>query len=498
MATYTGPIENIVVLMLENRSFDNVLGALYPASPTFEGLTFNEVNYSLGSPPTPYTIQNNPDSTAIPPIDPGETFMDMNLQIYGNTSGDGSEQMNGFVMDYLATPEEFPDIPNSATNTCYPALPRTGANGQDIMNYFTTSDTSPPGSLQLPVTGTLAQSFGVTDSWFGSCPTQTFANRLFLHCGTSGGYVDDCEYADNGQILLKFSSVFELLDNTFGVNTSPPSPPNWKVYFHDYAISWMIDYVWNAANASNNVNVCNFDTCDYGSDSFTPTFFDDLANNTLPKYAFIEPRYSDLTGQTPNSNHPPFDMIDGEALLATVYNALRNSSYWEKLLFVVIYDEHGGCYDHVAPPTYATPPGSNAPTLPNPSYTFPGTRFGPRVPALFISPYIPAGSIFRPPNFTPGQVNSPPGVPYDHTSIIATLNEVFGIGSLWDRAGVAPSLGSLINYTSPPDLNNGPQTVTVPVPTCKQSSSPADIGPPTGPARHLAPLLEKLNRPKKK
>lgn len=488
MSTYTGPIENIVVLMLENRSFDNVLGALYPNSPNFEGLTFKEVNYTVGSQPVPYTIQNNPNSTAVPPIDPGEAFMDMNLQIYGNTGGSGSEPMSGFVMDYLATSQEFPDIVTSATNVCYPALPRmdnsvnppAAANGQDMMNYFTTAGTSP----QLPVTGALAQAFGVSDSWFGSCPTQTFANRLFLHCGTSGGYVDDCEYAENLQIFLKFSSVFELLDNKYGVNNSTP---NWKVYFHDYSIAWMIDYVWQAFNASPNVNVCNFDNCDLGNSSFTPTFLDDVANNTLPRYSFIEPRYGHLTLQTPNSNHPPFDMIDGEALLATIYNALRNSSYWDKLLFIVIYDEHGGCYDHVAPPTNATAPGSSAPTLPNPKYTFPGTRFGPRVPALLISPYVPAKSIFRPPNFTPG-VNST-GMPFDHTSVIATLNEVFGIGTLWDRANAAPGLASLLTYSS---TNNGPLTVPVPVPTCNTPSA--------GPAnmvdviyKHLLPLISKLD-----
>ena len=494
MSTYTGPIENIVVLMLENRSFDNVLGALYANSPTFEGLTFKEVNYTFGSTPVAYTIQNNPNSTAVPPIDPGEAFMDMNLQIYGNTGGSGSEAMSGFVMDYLATSQEFPDIVTSATNICYPALPRmdksvtppAAANGQDMMNYFTTAGTSP----QLPVTSALAQAFGVSDSWFGSCPTQTFPNRLFLHCGTSGGYVDDCEYAENLQVILNFPSVFELLDNTFGVNNSPP---NWKVYFHDYSIAWMIDYVWKAFNASQNVNVCSFDNCDFGSNSFTPTFLDDVANKTLPKYSFIEPRYGNLTRQIPNSNHPPFDMIDGEALLATIYNALRNSSYWDKLLFIVIYDEHGGCYDHVAPPTNATPPGSNAPVLPNPTYTFPGNRFGPRVPALIISPYVPAGSIFRPANFTPG-VNST-GVPFDHTSVIATLNEVFGTGTLWDRANAAPGLASLL--TSPSNINNGPQTVPVPVPTCTSSpSSPLNVEDVI--YQHLLPLISKVDRLKGK
>src|ERR1044072_9275230 len=108
MSSSLPPIKNVVVLMLENRSFDNVLGALYPNSANFEGLTFTESNDDING--TPYTIANNPNSTAIPPVDPGESFVDMALQIYGNTSGTGSANMSGFGLGYLAATSEYPAL----------------------------------------------------------------------------------------------------------------------------------------------------------------------------------------------------------------------------------------------------------------------------------------------------------------------------------------------------------------------------------------------------
>jgi phospholipase C len=486
-------IKNVIVLMLENRSFDNVLGALRPWSTAFEGLTLNEVNYDSSN--KPYPIANNPNSTAIPPIDPGEGFMDMNLQIFGNTGATGPASMSGFVLDYLAAPGAYPSIPTPppAYANCYPKLPRTytgvtpppALDGQDIMNYFTTAGSSP----QLPVTSALANAFAVSDSWFGSCPTQTFANRLFLHCGTSGGYVDDCPYID--QVPCKFPSVFELLDGVLGAG----AVPNWKVYFHSYPIACMIDYVWKASNQKPDVNVCNFDESDVGQYSLTPTFQEDLNQGTLPAYSFIEPRYSNHPlynpSVVPNSNHPPFDMMQGEILLANVYNQLLASDYWKQSLLIVIYDEHGGCYDHVIPPSNATPPGPNSPVLPDPlppnvTYPFPATRFGPRVPALIISPFVTAGSVLRPPNFVPNQPSS--GMPFDHTSVIATLRDQFGIGALTNRDAAAPSLIPLLSTTA---VNLNPKPVPIPpvLPTADESS------PPGTATDHLSALVEKLPRP---
>jgi phospholipase C len=482
------PITNVVVLMLENRSFDNVVGTLYPRSASFEGLPLDESNQDAQG--NTYTVANNPNSATVPPIDPGESFMDMNLQIFGNTAGTGSESMSGFVLDYLAGAGEFPAIPTTPT-AWYAALPRTvahsdppiSANGQDIMNYFN--------AAQMPVTWELAQAFGVSDSWFGSCPTQTSPNRLFLHCGSAGGYVDDYEYVEYMEHALAIPalpSVFELLDGGKGYNSA-----NWKVYYHDISnAQLLIDYAFWAATGKDGCNVCSFDTnVVNNAPVITPTFLDDVQNGTLPKYAFIEPRYLNYPLNKPplfaNCNHPPNDVTYGEILLADVYNTIRASSYWKNgnILLIVTYDEHGGCYDHVPPPTNATPPGGQ--TLPTPPnypyvYPFPATRFGPRVPALLISPYVPANTVFRPEGFIPNQPNNVP--PYDHTSVIATLRDFFSIGSLTARDAAAPSLAPVLSLSS--NLNYGPVSVTPPTPP---SSAAAALPMPRQHPTHLSRML---------
>ena len=418
--TNSTPIENIIVLMLENRSFDNILGALYPHSAQFEGLLLDGSMSNIYNNETyPVTNKSSGDTFTTPTPDPGESFQDMNLQIFNNTDGSGDANMGGFVNDWMATSQEYPGLPSG--KECFlvpdwPALPRCptsepcdGPNPNDIMFYYTTSGASP----QLPVTGWLAKSFAVSDAWFGSSPTQTFPNRFFVNCGTAGGYVQDVDYACNLELWPNLPSIFELLDGG-----AAPNPDNWKVYFHDYSIATMIKYVLEAPDL-----VRNFDTSDFGPDTKTPTFFDDLNNQTLPKYSFIEPRYGGINTLPPNSNHPPSNVLEGEILLATVYNAIAQSEYyWPRTLLIITYDEHGGCFDHVVPPA-AIPPGGTL--LPNPS-NFQFNRYGPRVPAILVSPYIAAGTVLRPQGFAYNAVSAgittTNGVtPFDHTSIIKTV-----------------------------------------------------------------------------
>ena len=465
--TNTNLIENIVVLMLENRSFDNILGALYPNSSTFEGLVLDgSMSNTYKNNPVPVTNKSSlPNPLLTPSPDPGESFQDMNLQIFNNTDGSNDATMGGFVNDWMAIAGEYSGLPTGKEcpwSPSWPSLPRcptsdpcSGPVASDIMHYFTSSGSSP----QLPVTGQLAQWFAVSDAWFGSSPTQTFPNRLFVNCATSGGYVQNVDYLCNLEIWPKLPSVFELLDGTDG-----PNHANWKVYFHDYAIATMINYVLEAPAGL----VCNFDDTDYGQDTKTPTFLQDIASQTLPKYSFIEPRYGGINNLAPNSNHPPQNVMDGEILIATVYNAIAQSSYyWPRTLLIITYDEHGGCFDHVVPPA-ATPPGGTV--LWNHS-TFGFDRYGPRVPALLISPYIAAGTVLRPPKFAYNAVSSgittTNGVtPFDHTSIIKTIVECFNIQTNGNPANItqrdlnAPSLLSALTLAS--SNMNSPGPVTVP------------------------------------
>lgn len=448
-------IENIVVVMLENRSFDNILGSLYANSAQFEGLkldgsmfnTYNAKSY-------PVTNSSSTSPFVTPTPDPGESFPDMNLQIFNTTdpAAGAAANMAGFVNDWMATSQQYPGIPTHKECSfvpSWPALPRTPRPSPgDIMFYFTPS--------QLPVTSLLAQSFGLSDAWFGSCPTQTYPNRFFLNCATSGGYVEDVDYPCNLEIWPKIPSVFELLDGSGGYN-----PANWKVYFHDFAIASFIDYVLLSPPM-----VRNFDTSDYGADTKHPTFLEDVQNQMLPKYSFIEPRYGGINNLPPNDNHPPFDVRYGEILVGTIYNLLRGSSYyWPRTLLIITYDEHGGCFDHVIPPTAVAPGGT---VLRNPS-SFGFDRYGSRVPAILVSPYIPAGSIVRPAELSyvrgTGTSTTNGVTPFDHTSVIRTIVECFNISNgtayLTARDQNAPSLADALTLNTN-NMNNGPQNVPLP------------------------------------
>jgi phospholipase C len=129
------------------------------------------------------------------------------------------------------------------------------------------------------------------------------------------------------------------------------------------------------------------------------------------------------------------DVYGGEHLLAAVYEAIRNSPYWESSLLVVTYDEHGGCYDHVAPPEGATPPDDCVG-----EYGFDFRRFGVRVPAVLVSPLVAAGTVFRVPEGS---------TPLDHTSILKTLEVRFGLPALTARDAAAPDFGDALTLSTP-------------------------------------------------
>ena len=414
-------IEHVVVLMLENRSFDCMLGRLYPDDPDFRGLTLKESN-TYGSAPIP--VWNDPGMNAaaacIPKPDPGELFTDMNVQLFGTDPPPaGPPQMSGFAANYAGQKPSQDGVPR----------PR------DVLHYFTPD--------QVPVISTLAKAFGVSDAWHASAPCQTWPNRFFAHTATSLGHVDNHTFP----IPYPAASVFHRLE-TVG--------KSWRVYFHDMPQSSLLRDIWLYA-------LFHF--------RGIHQFLADAHNGALPTYSFIEPRYfADLfLNNIENDEHPPANVLYGEQLTAMVYNAVRQSPCWKETLLIVTYDEHGGCYDHVPPPA-AVPPDTNN------QYGFDFDRYGVRVPAVIISPYIPAGSKIRP-------VANGGGAPYpfDHTSIIATLRALFpSIGAnLTERDAAAPDLLSALSLPFP--TNDGPDQVdaqlAAPAPAAVQARADA---PPNG------------------
>ncbi len=457
----TSQIEHIVVVMFENRSFDNLLGGLYPPSGTFDGLTGSETNPIDPSNPASGSVQvwqgaPGIDAMIMPFPDPNEDFDDMTRQLFGcdsaRATGANSSitpTMDGFVWNYLTAKSMGGVAPTAA----------------DIMQYY-----APGSGGNIPVTSALAAAYTVSDRWFASGPVQTFANRVFNHCGTPGtslfksAYLNDLDYV----FVIKLHggvgdpSVFSTLDAAL------PGQINWKIYYQDAAevfglpggilSALLVKYVRDVYEADNQTRVVQY-----------ATFATDVANDTLPPYSFIEPRYFEAAGQRSQSNHPgnaiapgttanpmAISVCDGEAFLADIYNTLiSNPAVFDKTLLVVIYDEHGGLYDHVPPPPAPSPFAHG--TVEGFDYS----RYGVRVPCLLINPYVNRadGVAYRPPS---------PGNPFDHTTIIKTVIQQFLPGDQWvnlrPRDASAPVLANLINPGNAPIPNVVLPALACPIP----------------------------------
>ncbi len=391
-------IEHVVVLMLENRSLDHMLGYLYsdsgnvsPTGQQFEGLTGKE--QCPGTDGTPVSVYPITPTTAnayfMPGADPGEGYQATNDQLYGSTSAPGSgtvAPMTGWVTDYASA------ITANNSKGWY-VVPGTTADM--IMGCYT--------SATLPVLSALARGFAVCDHWFCSAPTMTMPNRAFACAGTSQGHLDDSTKA------FTCPSIFGAL-STHKVS--------WKIYGDTSSPLTKLDFPDTKSAPAANFGL------------FTD-FQSDAAAGKLPAYSFMEPSWS----STGNSQHPNYNVALGEVLLQNTYRALRSSPTWNSTLLVITYDEHGGCYDHVSPPWGATPPDTSAG-----EYGFDFTRFGPRVPTVLVSPLIPAGTVFRVPDGT---------TPLDHTSILATIEHRWSIPPLTKRDAAAPDVGAALSLSTP-------------------------------------------------
>jgi phospholipase C len=416
-------VRHLVVLMLENRSFDNMVGYVYdgdgnrppinipqPAesSPTtYDGLRkpapdndfWNPSNADFFGDPSavPDKIFATEAGTdfRMPISDPGEEFVHMNSQLFGPkvTSPTQSDplQMKGFALDY------------GSLENCSAA---------NIMQCYS--------ATQVPVITALARAYAISDRWHASSPTQTWPNRAFVHLGTSLGKVNN---APNDPFHYDVPTIFNVLE---GLNFTPWGElVTWSVYNDTILPSLtrlQLPRLW--------------DTKLDGHFHDFATFKQHAGDGTLPTYSFIEPSFT----IDPNDEHPPHDVRLGEQFIHDVYQAVSTGKDWAKTLLLITYDEHGGCYDHVPPPWNATPPDSQS----NPGEAgFCFNRFGVRVPAVLISPYIEPGTVFR----------STTGVPYDHTSILATIRQWLKVPSdkmlPSARIKAAPDFGNVLTRTTP-------------------------------------------------
>jgi phospholipase C len=361
MPTGLDQLQHIVVLMMENRSFDHMLGSL----PGIGGLDDAAAYTNPDTNGNPVKPQPLAEFQAQLQPDPDHHFPAVDLQIFGgDTSSNRKPTMQGFVKSYF---HQQGDVGHS----------------QKILYYFKQSD--------LPVLTTLATEFAVFNRWFASIPGPTICNRAFAHYGTSFGRVDLNPIYPPETI----KSIYTRLINANPKHTA-------KVYYYDTTSSTM-----EVANLLQNQPEL------FGTYS---QFLDDCKKGNLPEYSFIEPNYSDHETDSgeeiANDQHPDHNMQAGEAFIATVYQAIKdNPKLWQTTALLITYDEHGGIFDHVPPPNCVKDTFTADGNATGTGVPFQFDRLGVRVPAVLVSPWIPKGKV-------DSRV-------FDHASIPATVTKFF-------------------------------------------------------------------------
>jgi phospholipase C len=428
-------IDHVVVLMLENRSFDNLLGWLYDEEPPPRGQHFEGLRSDM------WCGLSNADDNAIPftekvpvrkngaPLKRGllgvELPTETDFRLPNPDPGEGFVETNEQLFGHPRVADLYPPEP-----TCQ-GFVDSYARAMLYATYFWGDPPTDPRSImtcytpeQVPVLSTLAREFAVCDAWHASVPSQTLPNRDFIHAASSEGQVDNAP-----QPLCGAETIFNRIQDAAAAGV----PVSWRVY-----AATSNGQVFSATRAT---------MTRLAGPEFTPGFVPferfagDAARGDLASYTFLEPQFS---GPGENDQHPPADIRPGDKLIADVYEAISSSPAWDRTLLVITYDEHGGCFDHVPPPGGATAPDARVTsegTVPGAAgqYGFRFNRFGVRVPAVLVSPWIEPGTVARPAGPTP----------FDHTSVIATVTRRFGLESLTARDEAAPDLGCVLTLDAP-------------------------------------------------
>ena len=389
-------IDTIVYLMLENRSFDHLLGHLslepYANGAKVDGLRQplgSYQNYYQGMRYYPFPLHDGQLATDLP------HERDLVATQLAANEVTGTFAMSGFAEAHFR-------LAGQLSRTFQP----------DPLGFLTPED--------VPITRFLVDNFAVCDRWFASLPTSTQPNRCMATSGIS--LIDDTTL----RVIPRHED--------FILDWLAANRVRWRVYHSGISIYLLFgrEEVFGA--------------------NFRPLarLGPDVANEAdddFPQVIIVEPAYGDtqqIIGGLANDNHPPLPVAPGEALLKTVYEALTlNPKRWQRTLWVITYDEHGGFFDHVAPPAIGFEPPSNA------LYRDPFASLGVRVPGLLVSPLV-----------APKQVYSET---LDHTSFLQLLAEKFSPGKPYSTAVDRRSGGGTIIKSLSGALRDEPARADVPV-----------------------------------
>ncbi|MFJ2577996.1 alkaline phosphatase family protein [Kitasatospora aureofaciens] len=434
-----GRIKHIFVLVLENRSFDHMLGVstgTVDAGPGFRpGVGVDAVS---GRPTTvngPSASQTNTHdgqvfavragAPFVMPVDPPHEFCDVQVQLASvPITGTPRNDRCGYGGSYPAI-----TLQGCVDNYANQAADEGNAAGLADLGAVMACLTPD----QVPVISMLAREFAVCDNWFSALPGPTWPNRFFLHAATSGGLDHS---PDPVELVASQVDGYEFENGTI-YDALDSKEYDWQVYHGD-----ALPQVGALAGMKLSVMLDHF----HGLDELAG----DLQNQDFAaSYVFIEPSYGHVLShggnfQCGNSQHPNDDVTRGEALIKYVYESIRQSPHWESSLLVITYDEHGGFYDHVAPPA-AVPPGD----VTDPAHNRHGFRFdqlGVRVPAVIVSPWVPA---VRPSGLEGQNCNLIDHTVYHHGSLLASVERLYHLPSLTRRDAGANDFNHLLSAAEP-------------------------------------------------
>jgi phospholipase C len=376
-------IKHVIVYMLESRSFDSVLGWLYDhqpdnvnwvhASPPFMCNSTSYSNHAIDKTWPVYIYEDGALGQGfnldVPSIDPFHGYADSIKHLWSNGSA-----------GYLAN--NVPDMGGFVANNC---------DGSVMVSY---------GPNQLSVLNGLAGEFAVCDYWFSALPAGTDCNRAFALSGSSFNLVNTYEGGDaykNFPNTPRRQSIFKSL----WVN----GVTDWCIY---YSVQWLEEVFTYQLYLRGQIPTVDQNIKNYVKPM--DKFFNQAASGTLPAFSFLEPTWIAPEGST--SYHPQTNLVLAERYLNKIYEAIANGPGWEQSLLLITFSKGGGMYDHVPPPAAINPWPSDL----NNGFRY--DVFGTRVPAIVVSPYIQARTIFRSPDSD---------IPFSHTSTLATVLSWFGI-----------------------------------------------------------------------
>jgi phospholipase C len=390
------PIDHIVILMQENRSFDSYFGRIH-----FEGQPH-------ATPEPPGSNNPNPQDPNGPPIRVFHKTHYCEVSDLGHSWNDTHREINGGRMDGF-----------TAANVFTSPVREDDPTGSRSMGYYDQAD--------LPYYYGLYNTFAMGDHYFASAPTQTFPNRMYLMAGSSFGHIRNDNFPPTpGEFPQK--TVFDEMDAA-GVS--------WKVYYSQSLGGFPLAYALLFAHQR--------ESADFFKVRPITEYFTDAAAGTLPQVAFID---QILLGpnNVENDEHPPANVQVGERFVKQVTDALFASPEWSSSALFLTYDEHGGFFDHMAPPA-AIPPDDIPPMLQPGDVPGGFDTYGVRVPAVVVSPYSR-------PHFVSHRVN-------DHTSILRFIEIRFGLAALSRRDAAANPMLEFFDFSqrsfaTPPSLPAAP------------------------------------------